>query len=436
MKFKFLLMGLVISLGIGAYPLLATFMAVADITYTRVPAITLRFTIVVLAIVALLHNRAFLKLYNTRFMLALAVFWTAYLLRILMDGFIAVNMSQLYDPLEVLVMAFTFVLLPMMPAFVGLNDKSNRIAYVSLFVLTGITVALLMVQSIDIILSFREMNGVRFSVEKLDPISVGYVGATMVLLCVAAVFRPRKSLSLMSLCIYGAGAGCGLFVLMIAASKGPVASLLIAMLFYWLVPMRANRLMFGGVMLAGLAAIVYRMHNYILRKFDFDVSVRFVQAVEGEAENSVDSRVHSFEGAWQQFMESPLFGDAMFVKSTGGYPHNSVLEALMTTGIIGSLAYLCCIGFMLIAAIRLLNRESGYEWLALLSIFFLAAAQFSGAHFSLGAHWLTLAAVVITDYSSRDSHALDGLASSDAYQENHGRRRRRRRRRVMVRPSV
>ncbi len=433
MKFKNLIMGLVVALGIGAYPLLATFMAVADITYTRMPSITLRFTVVVLALVALVLNGSSFRPYNTRFLLVLALFWSAYLLRILTDGFISQDMSQLYNPIEVLFMALAFVLLPMLPALIGLNDKSNRLAYMFLFAITGITVALLMLQSADILLALRELEGVRFSVEKLNPISVGYVGATMVLLCAVGAFRPKGVLSLLSLGFYGAGAGCGLFVLMIAASKGPVAALLVALLFYWLVPIRANRLVFGGVMLAGVAAVVFKMRDRILSKFDFDVGVRFVEAAEGES-GSVDERLVAFEGAWQQFLQSPLFGDALFVKATGGYPHNSVLETLMTTGIVGSLAYFACIGFMLVAAIRLLYRESGYEWLALLSIFFLAAAQFSGAHFSLGAHWLTLVAVVITDHSSRNNQAFDGLASND-YEENPGRRRRRRRRHL-VRPSV
>ena len=432
MKFKYLLMGLAVAMGIGAYPLLATFMAVADITYTRVPAIALRFSIVVLALVTLWFNGSSFRLYNTRFLAALGLFWSAYLLRILTDGFLVQDMRQLYDPIEVFITALAFVLLPMLPALIGLNDKSNRLAYVFLFTITGFTVALLMIQSTDILLAFRELEGVRFSVEKLNPISVGYVGATMVLLCVVGAFRPRKGLSLLSLGIHGAGAGCGLFVLLIAASKGPVAALLVTLLFYWLVPIRPGRLMFGGVMLAGMAAVVFRLKGYILRRFDFDVTVRFVQVAEGES-GSVDERLVAFEGAWRQFLQSPLFGDALFEKVTGGYPHNSVLEALMTTGLVGSLAYFACIGFMLIAATRLLYRESGYEWLALLSIFFLMAAQFSGAHFSLGMHWLTLVAVVITDHSSRNSEVFDGVSNSD-YQENHGRRRRRRR--YLARPSL
>ena len=104
----------------------------------------------------------------------------------------------------------------------------------------------------------------------------------------------------------------------------------------------------------------------------------------------------------------------------GVYPHNLVLEAFMATGIAGGIAYLVLICFMLLACFRLLSRSKGYEWLALIAIYYLVAAQFSGSHWSFNAHWQTLVLVIVTDMATRgEAHTISG--------ESEGRKRRRRR---------
>ena len=140
-------------------------------------------------------------------------------------------------------------------------------------------------------------------------------------------------------------------------------------------------------------------------QFDFDASTRFVEAAEGEAV-SFEGREVSFDTAWQQFKDNPLLGNSFFIEGTGEYPHNLVLEALMSTGIVGGIAYIVAAAIMLLSAVRLLSRENGYEWLALLGIFFLVAAQFSGTHWSFGAHWQTFILVVTAEVASRNDASV------------------------------
>jgi len=43
-----------------------------------------------------------------------------------------------------------------------------------------------------------------------------------------------------------------------------------------------------------------------------------------------------WENGFKQFMQKPLFGDSFILRKEGTYPHNIIIESLMSTGLIGS----------------------------------------------------------------------------------------------------
>ena len=145
---------------------------------------------------------------------------------------------------------------------------------------------------------------------------------------------------------------------------------------------------------------VSQSQRFIQAEFEFDLFKRFRDAIEGYS-GSAASREASFAGAFEQFLDNPLFGDSIVEKSTQFYPHNSILEALMATGLVGGIAYFVCLALTGIAIIRLLIRQDGYEWLAVLAVYSTVAMQFSGAHFGAGVHWMTMLAVVVTELKMR-----------------------------------
>lgn len=419
MFFRSFSIALVLALGITGYPVLASILSLLGISDSNFPSIVFRLGIVTVAISALVLNRKNLHIYHPLFVAAVAVFWVGYFFRIIYDSYIVENLSDLYDPFIVIVTAITFVLIPMLPSFLGLNEKNRAIAYKMVFGLTVIGAALMLVDSRELLLDLGERKQVRYSLEKLNPISVGYVGGILLILSAINLYSGLKSLNLPKVAIYAFGAAVGLFILLVSGSRGPAAATFVALVFYWLVPIRFPKLLLGLGLVAILGVTVANIQGYVQKQFDVDVSTRFVEAQEGESE-SVDYREASFAGAWQQFKDNPLFGDALFEKTTGAYPHNLILEAFMATGIIGGTVYVLAILIMLLAAVRLLSRENGYEWLALLGIFFVVASQFSGNHWGFGPHWQTMILVVAAEVTTR---------SEVAQGTNRDQRKRRRRRR-------
>ncbi len=393
------LLGLLIAASTSAYPLLAALMTLAGSPDTRLPSMVLRVLVGLLALWTLVANRKSLRIYRPELLAVFVLFWALYAYRIIDEGFLS-QVTSPFNPVELLVMLVLFALLPTMPLFMGLNPKSSVAGYRLIMILGGATVFLLLFQSRDIALQMMDSGQIRFSVEKLNPIAVGYVGGIFMLMCTVGLFRPWRKPTPFWTVFFGLGLAAGLFLLVISASRGPAVATAVALLVYAVVPFH-----FGRVMVtAGLAIVaaigVYMMRDLILSQFEIDVFARFIDA--GDAyDASATSRRESFAGAWQQFLDNPLLGTSVVEKTTQTYTHNSLLESLMATGLVGGLAYIACLLMTIVAALRLLAREDGYEWFVLVAIFYLVGSQFSGSHYANGPHWLTMVGVIVTEFKMR-----------------------------------
>ena len=182
MFFRNLSLALVLSLGIMGYPLLASLMSLLEAGDSSLPSVVFRISLAVLAVSALVLNRKILRFYSPIFQLAALVFWSAYMMRIFYDGYIMQDFSENYEPLVIVVTAFTFVFIPMLASFVGLSERNHRIAFLLLLVFTVFTTLLMMIDVRELIFTIVDKNRVRVELEKLNPIAVGYVGGVLLIL--------------------------------------------------------------------------------------------------------------------------------------------------------------------------------------------------------------------------------------------------------------
>ena len=422
---KPLSLGVTLALAVSGYPLVASLLALLGSAGSQTPSIVFRLVVAFAVGATLFLNRDELRIRHRGFLLALAFFWVAYVYRVIHDGYLEQSLDGLVDPLGVFVTMIVFVFVPMLAGFCPLDARGTRVAYGAMFLVTGLTALILLVQSGDIIASLVERNNIRFQLEKLNPITIGYVGGTLAVLCAVGLFRRGAGFNPLRVALFVAGGLGGAFLILISASRGPALATIVCLLVYWLVPMRFGRLIVGAALITVLALGVLRAQGFILKQFDLDVSTRFVSAIEDDEEDlSIDARRVAFDGAWRQFQRSPLFGDALLEEETGGYPHNFTLEAFMTTGLLGGVAYLYCMAIVLWSCFRLLLAENGHEWLALLTVFFTVASQTSGTHYGFGPPWMLAVAAVWT------AEAMRADATTAV-----GRRRRRRRRRLVHRSA-
>lgn len=379
-----------------AYPILAAFMSIAGAGDSSTPSVILRFAVAIIALWYVARSVESLKSPSVLFALAFLLFWVLYYLRILIDGYV------LQQPLVIsvqylLAYATLFSLIPALAGFSGLNLQSSQRTFNLLLFMGLAAFATVAMDSQELLSAYTGEGAGRFSLEKLNPISVGNVGSAILLLGMAGLFSDLNRGSgvlIRAVCI--ALIPLGVIALVFGASRGPILATLVALALFFVVPVSIPRLIVLAVVATGIGYTAVQTYMVGVERFSFDVVERILIASE-----SGDSRLDLWRNAWQQFQENPLIGDSIAERSTGFYPHNSVLEALMATGLFGGIAYVFLLGWSIVASVRLLHRRLGYEWLALLCIQSAIGSFFSGAHWGNGAHWLTMVAVSVTEYKSR-----------------------------------
>ena len=215
-----------------------------------------RLSVAALAIVALVLNRDRIRLYHSRFFIAISVFWIAYISRFLHDAYITQKLSELYDPATVLATGLTFVFIPMLASLVGLNDKNRKAAYAIVVVGTVFAAVLMLADARELISALAERNQVRFQLEKLNPISVGYVGGILFIISALNLLKYLQKFRIAPLLFCMLGGATGLFIMLVSGSRGPVVAAVVALAIYWLVPLRAPKFILGFLLVAGVAVVL------------------------------------------------------------------------------------------------------------------------------------------------------------------------------------
>lgn len=225
----------------------------------------------------------------------------------------------------------------------------------------------------------------RFNVSALNPISTGHLGVTGVLLGVALLVSGaslRKSMFAMLLI------GLGFWLAVLANSRGPLVALTTSLLFLIAARVRSKTvvIIFAMIVLVGVGFVFGEIASSPSIAAMID---RFQRINTGE-DLSVSIRITSFSGAWLQFLQSPIWGDAIEERLTLYYPHNVVLEALMATGVLGGLPFCILVVSSVFYSWRIVRSEKEWIWVGLISIQFVVGAMFSGAIWQSQEFWIPM----------------------------------------------
>jgi len=170
----------------------------------------------------------------------------------------------------------------------------------------------------------------------------------------------------------------------LAGSKGPVISLLISILFYFIYKVKKGKISYKKLILLTTPIIISII--YFMSKFTFITDNRIFDTVSSQG--SFDTRIGPQTFLINDFMDNNIF-NTIFGSGTGSfgyaytgkdfseYPHNIFLEILYENGVLGLLIF---IGFLCVLFFNFFNGriEESKIYLFIISIFFLVNAQFSG----------------------------------------------------------
>ena len=231
-----------------------------------------------------------------------------------------------------------------------------------------------------------------FALKGLNPISVGYYSVICIISC-SILLRDRKISARLKL-IAIIGIFFGFVMLILANSRGPVAALIIVLIFM------SGKNIFHSVKIW----LVYVL-MFILLTFFTDLLTpimgRVTATLAGDLDASALERLDYQLAAIEIFLENPLMGGAAIIPggNLGAHPHNLLIEIAMSLGLLGlSVFCFCCF----IAWGRITNGH--YDRNPLLAGLFISTAvmsMLSGSIATSGAFFFMLAGIL----SSKKSHS-------------------------------
>ncbi|MBQ8939710.1 MAG: O-antigen ligase family protein [Paludibacteraceae bacterium] len=236
----------------------------------------------------------------------------------------------------------------------------------------------------------------------MDTIAFGHLGTTITLMAIALFYQRNirlwhKLLSAFAIVI-------GLFVSIAAGSRGALVALIICFIAFLYMNGHKVKILIGLPVLGGLFILLLPILNDILISFDNQALDRLYNSIYDP--NSMDAGVTSgrdvlYQHAFENIMDNPFIGSSLFIQ--GKYVHNSVLEAFLGTGVFGGIIYLVLIGYMLIVAFRLAEKDKRYLFASLLFIQYFIYSLFSRTLSMLPLFWLSMYLVIYLNATENES---------------------------------
>jgi O-antigen ligase len=385
------------------YPITTPILLWLDVSTTDANAIIKGF------ISALFLSAIFISYRNNtkiRYLIPLFVFLFIYGIRLLYDVIalgILVNQSRTY----ILGYFFGLTLIPCVAVAACISrvdvERLHRWSFVALI---AANVALLFYLAVYGAPSAEAAFASRLEVEGdvegtaiINPIMVGLMGAILVAFALGRLavvesrgpWQPPIHFSLVVL---------GSINLLLGASRGPALAFLLcfAILIYTLVrggagvgrlKTRASTWIYAGALCSAVLYLVFtRMESFFL----FD---RLFGTFEGRV--GTEERDFIYSMAWNDFLGSPIFGSSYVVSAGNALAHNFVLDAFMSTGVVGGVFFVVAFFWALVGTFRMLHGEAGPHGysIALAAVCFMVVGATSGSVGQTPELWLFLALTTV-----------------------------------------
>lgn len=353
------------------------------------------FSLILRALAVLAAITISIRFFKTEHRLVLwlfLAFWIFYFVRLYISLYLlAEPVSRSHETYWIWSVGACF--LPSLAILVGYSSVSfERLRHPPVILFLATAVLLLAIGRTTIVSQVGETYDIsRLNLSSLNPVSMGHVGVTVFLLGVGIIATGPIDRREKFICLAAISTGAALAVL--ANSRGPILSLIVAVSVLILAQSKRRRTYWVVSMICAIALyFAYQRPEFLFG--DLGPFARFSTiSLSGDAASI--ARFTAFKGSWAQFLGSPIFGDGIEERVTQFYPHNVILEAFMSTGLLGGVPFL----LVLITAIRsawgLFRLNSQLSWVGLVALQQLVGAQFSGSIWGTGSLWVMMMLVIV-----------------------------------------
>ena len=135
--------------------------------------------------------------------------------------------------------------------------------------------------------------------------------------------------------------GLGIALLLLGSSRGPLVAfglcfLIIAYTFIRRGGFEVIALKIIGIGL--LSAFIILAMNFFMVEINLGSVNRLMGMLDSGGQG--EERLYTWTAAWEQFKSSPVLGDKIVENYSNTYPHNIILEILMSVGLLGFIPFL------------------------------------------------------------------------------------------------
>lgn len=283
--------------------------------------------------------------------LPLFVFFLLYGFRLVTDLYIFGVYAPMSSPTYTLSYFFLLTLLPALSVAIAFEPSdmkalSNWISAVLLLSAAMIFVQLQQSGSQFLIALASERLELRDESEaaaRLSAITIGSVGCSLAIMSLAQLSLNIKGRGRLSLLLSLAGAVLGLGALFLAGSRGPLLAFLLSLTFLAFGISRTKLLRSGRQSTISNRSIILFCAMIVASVFVFQRAGELFLAVERllttfsglSSGGHTEARIELAFDALRNIENSPFFGSGHLVLENTAYAHNSILEAMIATGLFG-----------------------------------------------------------------------------------------------------
>ncbi len=369
---------LLIAFGLFGYALISFLPVQLEINESRWISVPYRAVFLALSIWILVKYKSCRLSYRNLSVIFILMFWTLYIIRLIYDTLF--NSTELVKPLsEYWLFAIGLCFIPMLAFRIQINNDTLVKSLYGTFILCLLVNILGLIHNANNIIEYSEER--QSGNEFLNPITYGQAGATLAIVSLILFIKDRKK-GLRSF-FFLFGVPLGIWTLILSLSRGPMIGFVILLILLVYSSLKST---FYKIL--SIVIIFFLIYSIILST-SLPVIGNIVDALlsTGGKDNQSDAqRLQLLTGGWNQFLSNPFFGDLLEERTTHSYPHNLIVESLMTCGIMGGILMILIQVKSIFQSSKLLNNPNT-KWVALLFIMQLVGSLFSSGIYAGYSFW-------------------------------------------------
>ncbi len=324
------------------------------------------------------------------------IFWACYLLRMVLDiELYNVHDVSSFSKYYYYLFAVGITIVPMLAVMTIDKIDFNFMQIWLHRYLVILNCSLLIIFVIDRF--YTDSVGYRFIVtwegfDYFDAISIAVYGSLLVLS--SFLKKSKKFVNYLLIVL-------GFFMVLTTASRGPILSILLALLFILFFKDKKISFKYLYLFLALTFSIIANyLVSLIFDKYFIAGNPLWHRLNNFNRDQSTVNRLKIIEDAINQFLGDPIFGSHFLVLESKMYAHNILLDILIATGVVG---LLLIIPIFLIFARNIISKFQ-IVFVSVIGFYFFLNTMTSGACYNMTEFWIIFALIVTYKSTSNSNH--------------------------------